>query len=130
VLALLLASCAPPTLYDWGNYSQSMYNFYRDDNQAEQYIAALHAVITTNETAGKRVPPGIYAEYGYMMMSSGQTAEAVAFFEKEKRFWPESELFMNTMIKNVVSGGKLPAPPVKTAPVDGAPPAGNVRTGV
>ena len=103
---LCLASCAPPTQYKWGDYSQSMYDYSRDENQAEQYVAALKAVIKSNEEAGKRVPPGIYAEYGYMLMSVGETTEAVGFFEKEKQLWPESGKFMDTMIKYGTNGGR------------------------
>jgi hypothetical protein len=119
--ALWLVSCAPQTTYDWGDYSQSMYDYYRDENLEGAYLAALQGVIAKNEGAGKRVPPGIYAEYGYMLMSAGRVAEASSYFEKEKRTWPESGQFMDTMIKYAANGGKHPDEPIRTAPADGAP---------
>lgn len=51
------------------------------------------------------MPPGIYAEYGEVLLEAGDTKQATVFFEKEKSTWPESTSFMTTMIC-VASGTK------------------------
>lgn len=104
VIALAtLSGCVQPTMYNWGGYSNSMYAFYREPKTEHAFTTTLSEIITVNEQAGTKVPPGIYAEYGYMLMSAGQSAEAVALFNKEATAWPESKPFMETMI-NLASG--------------------------
>ncbi|MBL4692261.1 MAG: DUF4810 domain-containing protein [Magnetovibrio sp.] len=95
----LLTGCARPGLYNWGGYSNSMYTFYKNPEQKMQFTDTLLSVINTNEAAGKTVPPGIYAEYGYMMLETGQMPDAVIYFNKESKAWPEAKPFMETMVK-------------------------------
>jgi hypothetical protein len=93
-----LIGCAPPTMYNWNGYSESMYAFHREPAEKQKFIEALLLVISKNEEAGTRIPPGIYAEYGYMMLSIGKSEDAVVYYTKEMNAWPESTAFMKTMI--------------------------------
>lgn len=61
------------------------------------------------------MPPGIYAEYGYLQLQQGKTASAVELFKQEESHWPESKVFMDRMIK-VAS-----APVAGTSTAGGAP---------
>lgn len=104
--ATLLAGCVPPPLYNWGSYESSLYGYYKNPAQQEEYLAALAEVANSSDAyEATHVPPGLYAEYGFMMMKAGKTSEAQAFFRKEQEKWPESALFMQTLIK-----GLSPAP--------------------
>ena len=69
----------------------------------EELTESLDDVITDGEAKGK-VPPGIYAEYAYILYISGQTREAIMYFEKEKKTWPESSVFMDKMIDTAKGG--------------------------
>ncbi len=108
--AALLAGCAQKGLYAWGNYDTAMYQYARDDTAQPAFQEALLAVIESNETSGKRMPPGIYAEYGYQLLGQSKTDDAIAFFEKEKRTWAESEAFMDQMIAYAKGGRTLRKP--------------------
>lgn len=105
--ALLLGGCAPQGLYAWGNYDTAMYQYARDDTAQPAFQAALLSVIEANEASGKRMPPGIYAEYGYQMLEQSKPDDAIAFFEKEKRTWAESGAFMDQMIAYAKGGRQL-----------------------
>ena len=98
--ALLLSGCATqPAKYSWGNYENSLYSYYKDPAKSAEYQAELASLITNSESSGKPVAPGLYAEYGFQLLQSGQNKDAIAQFEKEKAKWPESVYLMNNMIR-------------------------------
>lgn len=110
---LAVSACVPQSQYHWGDYSRSLYNYYGDSTKAKEYREALVAVIVEAEPQG-RVPPGIYAELGYMELQAGNSAEAKQYFEKEKARWPESAAFMDRMI------AAIDKPPEATPPASGS----------
>jgi hypothetical protein len=81
--------------YDWGNYSSALVALDADPATAGDYQATLAKIV--NDPQGK-VPPGIYAEYGYVLQQQGNTLGAIAMYAREKAAWPESALFMDQMI--------------------------------
>lgn len=89
--------CVPSTKYHWGNYENSLYRYYKNPSEVEEMAEALAKIIEKGEREG-RVPPGLYAEYGYLLFVTGNTGEAVISFEKEKNIWPESSVLIDKMI--------------------------------
>ncbi len=130
---MALVGCKPPQTYEWGNYESSLYTLMKDPTSLDKYGKALQRQIEDGEGSGK-VPPGIYAEYGYFLSASNQPGEAIKYYEKEKQRWPESGRMMDKMILNCRSPktGQAEARPVvvpiiqpATAPASGvveAPP--------
>ncbi len=100
-IALLLSACAsaPQSKYDWGNYEQAMYSYYKQPGNPAELMAALATTIQQAEANKRTVAPGLYAEYGYLNMMAGNTQEALANFDKEKRKWPASAQLMDKMSK-------------------------------
>ena len=111
LLALLLfisvfgIGCASKGLYEWGDYELALYRFYDDPENLDEYVEALDEIVNESESAD-RVPPGMYAEYAYVLYVSGQSDMATTYFQREKEKWPESALFMDMMIENVNSAPK------------------------
>lgn len=103
---LLAAGCAAPAKYNWGGYENSLYQYYKDPTKAGELSAALMETIQSAEKTQGIVPPGIYAEYGYLLVQQGKAKEAVPYFEKEKSKWPESTYLMDSMIKTASSSSK------------------------
>jgi len=116
-MALTVSACAPERMYSWGEYESSMYAYARDTDKQVEFQSALLDVITKNEADGKKVPPGIYAEYGYQLLEMGRTQDAIRYFEREKTTWPEAESFMNTMVAYANGGGLVTKTADKVAPV-------------
>jgi hypothetical protein len=85
--------------YDWGNYDPSLYAYYKDPTKVGELTASLEAVIKASESKHAVVPPGIYAEYGYLQLQQGKSQDAVQSFKQEEAHWPESKVFMEHMIK-------------------------------
>ncbi len=94
-------------MYHWGAYDSALYGHYRKPAEREAWVEALKTAILEAEREGRRVPPGLYAEYGYALLEEGKSKEAVTYFEKEKEKWPESTLLMQKMIRNA---GQRPHP--------------------
>jgi hypothetical protein len=110
VAAGLLAGCAgTPTKYGWGNYENSLYQYYKDPSKAAELASVLQETIQGAEQSQKPVPPGIYAEYGYMLMQQGKSKDALPFFEKEKAKWPESTYLMDSLIQMSSTNAKQPS---------------------
>lgn len=99
LLALSACVTAPTTKYEWGNYEQSMYGYYKSADKATELTDTLAGLIKTAEASKRAVAPGIYAEYGYLLMIQGRQKDAIFNFEKEKSTWPESGLLMDRMSK-------------------------------
>lgn len=110
VLALA-AGCAPPSVrkgYDWGGYDEHLHALMRNPSGLEAYGASLRRIIDRNPD-GTWVPPGIYAEYGYVLFLAGRKPEAADYFAREKTRWPESAKIMDRMIQSC-------APPAEPGP--------------
>jgi hypothetical protein len=85
--------------YAWGKYDPSLYAYYKDPTKVGELTASLAAVVNAAESKGVPVPPGIYAEYGYLQLQQGKSNEAIDLFKREETHWPESKVFMDRMIK-------------------------------
>lgn len=102
---LSLVGCGAHTRYDWCNYDTKLYNHYKDPSQTEQFIQELKETLDESESAGL-VPPGIYAEYGFVLYEQGNSLQAIQYFQKEADRWPESRTLMTKMIANAQKRGK------------------------
>ena len=101
---LLLTGCATsPYLYEWGNYDQWLYENYKSPKDDEELYVDLTALITEYEgrknPAVKPLAPGLYAEYGFLLMRRGENERAIHYYNQEKALWPESAVFMDSMIQ-------------------------------
>lgn len=107
----LLPGCATPSLYSWGDYDESLEQRYEKENlaQAEQVLREQ----MMGYDAGKRVPPGVCADYGFLLYRRGDLAGAVLFFEKEMNAFPESAFLMNKLIDRIKK--KASQDPVKVS---------------
>lgn len=91
--------CAPPALYQWGEYEDSLYRRY-----VKEDIAGAEAYLRETLVAAElksRVPPGVYADYGFLLYRRGDYAGAIEKFEQEKRAFPESAALMSKLIERI-----------------------------
>ncbi len=103
LLALALGGCATGGLYYWGGYEDSLYLRERDTSDAGQARAFTLVEDTIREAEARqaRVPPGVYADYGYLLYRQGRRGEALEAFRKEAAAYPESKPFMDAVIARV-----------------------------
>ena len=67
--------------------------------EIDSFIKNLEQVIAKAEAKNK-VPPGLYAEYGFVQYELENYSVAIDYFNREKALWPESIPFMDKMIIN------------------------------
>ncbi len=113
-LFFFLIGCGTNSRYNWNGYDAKMYHHYKNPSEREQFVQALKEILDYAEPQGK-VPPGIYAEYGFVLYEEGNNQQAVLYFQKEAEKWPESRVFMTKLIamannraKNKKENIKLP----------------------
>ena len=137
VAALVATSCATPTLYYWGSrtskgyttrYEQLTYKNY--DKQTPESICDLvclyEDMVSHPGGSRKTVPPGICAEYGFLLLqpSTAETFEkyatkrqrkvfqsadyasifaerGAAMMQKEIELYPESAKFIAPLLKRL-----------------------------
>jgi hypothetical protein len=103
--ALLLAGCSGTnTLYEWGSYQPALVNYKKNADKAA-FEEELRESIAKAEKSN-RVPPGLYAELGYLLYEQGEEADAAEYFAKERDTYPESAVLMNKLIAG--SGSSTP----------------------
>ena len=105
VIACVLFSCSSPTtLYTFSgkkySYNKSSYN-YLTKNDQESLDNLLHSyenIIKNQKGILMKVPPGIYADYGFALMTNGDVEEGKKYLEKEVSLYPESKIFINRIL--------------------------------
>lgn len=113
VLTIFVSGCATTEkpMYDYGTYSESFYGMKKDagSETAGEWKVALENIITESNQEALRVPPGVYANLGYIHLKANNTEKAISYFEKEQQTYPESEVFMRNLIKksNLQGDNKL-----------------------
>lgn len=105
LLSIYLSGCTPPTpLYNYSNYNDNYYAYKKnmnDESALNLQKTIEEAIQKAGESRSGRVPPGMYANLGYLYLKGGNTKEAIANFEREKSVYPESAHFMNRVIAKV-----------------------------
>jgi hypothetical protein len=96
--------CGGCTTYKWGNYEDKLLAHYKTPDVAKLQ-ASLESLAKDAERC-KKVPPGLYAEVGYLLYEMDKNDRAIEYFEKEKTLWPESQFVMDKMIRNARNGSK------------------------
>lgn len=102
---LVSAGCAPKKMYYFGNYSNTLYSFEKNQNDESllKHKQELETVITESESRNLPVPPGIYAEFGYINLKSNNSKEAIRLFQAESQLYPESRYLMDRLIQSATS---------------------------
>lgn len=102
VLALLVSGCSgKKPMYEYSNYSESYYQLKQtgDATSTSRWKTSLEDSIEKSNVLAIRVPPGIYANLGYLYLKVNDTQKAISFFKAEKALYPESGIFMDNLIK-------------------------------
>ncbi|HEX9191122.1 MAG TPA: DUF4810 domain-containing protein [Candidatus Deferrimicrobiaceae bacterium] len=109
----LAAGCGPKRAYYWGDYDSALYSHYQNPQETERYVERLGEIIRKAEVEKDKVPPGLYAEYGYALFEAGRLDDAIVYYKKERDEWQESVVFMDKMIRNTqrVKGNRTGPPP-------------------
>jgi hypothetical protein len=107
-LAFLVGCATDKNTYYWGDYSETLYDFKKnpDEKTAKAHKDQLLLIITESPKKEKRVPPGVYAEYGYLLVKDGKETDGMEMFDKELTLYPESAVFIQRIKAELTRGKK------------------------
>lgn len=99
---LMMSGCASQVTeagYYWGNYSNTLYVYTKEpsDESLASHVEELNAIIAESKERELKVPPGIYAELGYIHAASGDDVVAAAHYDAEMKLYPESRIFLERL---------------------------------
>jgi len=101
---LFLASCSSSQhLYSWYNYEDIVYQYSKNPNEKLQTKVLEQYKMVTEHQRGLRatVPPGLYAEYGFLLYKTGKKDEGLKMMKEEITLYPESEMYISRIIKQL-----------------------------
>lgn len=101
---LAFASCSTvEPLYSWYNYENITYQYSKKSTEELQVKVLEQYQKMIDKQNGSRgvVPPGLYAEYGYMLYRTGKKEEGLSFLKEEIKVYPESEKYISRIIKQL-----------------------------
>lgn len=99
--SFFFAGCVPQSMYNYGNYSQTLYSFEKNQNEETllNHKQELEKIIAESVAKNLPVPPGIYAELGYINLKANkESPEAIKLFQAEAQLYPESKHLMDRLI--------------------------------
>ncbi len=104
VMAGAFSACStstePPVFY-WGDYQKVVYQGFTEENDVQEQIDTLSKSIQMANNKTWRVAPGLYAQLGMLQLKAGNRDAALQAFANESTLYPESEQYMNYLIKQV-----------------------------
>ncbi|QZT36890.1 DUF4810 domain-containing protein [Halosquirtibacter xylanolyticus] len=103
LLLSLFASCSVSPYY-WGSYEKVTYKYNKNmtpearANVMENYQSVINYC---KQSTSKEVPPGIYADYGYLLIQDGQVDLGKSYMEKEMELYPESKKIVTYLLDRI-----------------------------
>lgn len=101
--AIAFSSCnTQSSLYSWQNYEKNSYNFYKKQTpeSTEALLATYAKMVESQERSTRKiVPPGTYAEYGFLLIQNGKRENGLEMLKNELKYYPESKVYIERIIK-------------------------------
>ena len=104
VCIVLLASCTTQKpLYTWGNYETTSYNYLKnsDEKSTQKIIENYQKIIEIQKGTRGVVPPGVCADYGFLLLQEDKKEEGKEMLMKEIVLYPESKVFIERILKMI-----------------------------
>jgi hypothetical protein len=103
-VCLALSACAnhrPAPLYQWQNYQADVDSYFRSDKLSpDAQTLQMEEGLQKIEASGAKAPPGYHAHLGLLYGQQGRSDLFVQQIEAEKQEFPESETFMDFLLRN------------------------------
>lgn len=92
----------------WGNYSSTLYQYKKnpDEKTLENHKKEIVKIIEYAAKKNKNVPPGVFAEYGYILIKEGKQKEGLEYLEKEIQLYPESKVLISKIKTEIERGAE------------------------
>lgn len=102
--SFLCISCnVQKPLYTWSKYDLTSYNYLKnkDEKSTQALMTSYKNIIEKQKGSRGVVPPGVYADYGFVLLMSNRTEEGKNMLTKEISLYPESKIFIDRVLKTI-----------------------------
>ena len=103
ICVLSLASCTTTQkpLYSWYNYDTTSYTYLKnsDEKSVQELLKTYETIIQKQQGSRQTPPPGIYADYGFLLLQANRTEQGKEMLLKEMALYPESTIFIERILK-------------------------------
>ncbi len=104
---LVLTGCAnkaPPPLYGWNGYEKNLDTYFRGNRESwDTQSKRMEEDLQKMRAAGQATPPGYQAHLGLLHGKQGDLARFQQHLQAEKEQFPESETFVNFLLRKFKS---------------------------
>lgn len=104
LMLLITAGCAqaPKQLYMWEQFPRIQYEYLVGKGESiENQIQLLEAHAEKARAANAALPPGFRAHFGMLYLANGNSIAAQQMWRSEKVAFPESVVYMDTLLKRL-----------------------------
>lgn len=104
ICMMALASCqTQKSLYSWYDSEDATYQYTKKltEDKLEEAMLQYKKVIEKQKGIRKVVPPGVNAEYGFLLYKAGKKTEGLELLRAEIKAYPESEKFISRIINQL-----------------------------
>ncbi len=100
---VLFACTTQKPLYSYANYETTSYNYLKNSNEksTQALIETYKQIIEKQKGSRGVVPPGVYADYGFLLLQANKTEEGKAMLLKEISLYPEAKVFIDRILKKL-----------------------------
>ena len=101
---LCFASCTTQQpLYTWDRYHLASYNYLKnnDEKATQELIKTYQNIINKQKGSRQTVPPGVYADYGLLLIRADKVEEGKKMLQMEIALYPESAVFIGQILKTL-----------------------------
>lgn len=101
VSTFILSCSAPKALYNWDKYDSASYSYLKknDERSTESLITIYQKIIKKQNGTRGMIPPGLYADYGFVLIQNNKVEEGKLMLQKEIELYPESKVFIDRIFK-------------------------------
>lgn len=103
IIVVALTACGNKELYSWYDYEEESYEYSKTltEKSRKKLIKQYEKMIDKQSETRGVVPPGLYAEYGYLLYKLNQQEDGIGYLRKEIALYPESETYISRIIKQL-----------------------------
>lgn len=103
ILIVLGASCTTQkTLYNYDGYDEAVYQYTKNsDAQSMDQLLKVYEQLIAKTGTRQIPPPGLYADYGFILIKKGEVEKGKDLLKKEIALYPESSYFVGLILKRM-----------------------------
>jgi hypothetical protein len=108
--AVAIVGCSTSSPFYWGDHAATdyAYRLKSDSATVKAHIVELKRIIDVASSYQKRIPPGVAAEYGFLLITQRGDSTGWRYLRRERDMFPESKPFIERLEQDLRKEGGRP----------------------